>query len=62
MAGRTDLYFPPEDSAAAVAHMPRVELRVIDSVWGHRAGAPNSPAEDIAFVEKAIGDLLATSD
>jgi homoserine O-acetyltransferase len=60
MPGRTDLYFPPEDSAAAVAHMPRAELRVIESVWGHRAGSPNSAPEDIAFIEQAIRDLLAT--
>ena len=34
MPSRTDLYFPPEDSAAAVKHMPRAELRVIESLWG----------------------------
>jgi len=59
MPCRTDLYFPPEDSAAAVAHMPRAELRIIESVWGHRAGSPNSSPVDIAFVEQAIRDLLA---
>lgn len=58
MPSRTDLYFPPEDSAAAVRFMPNAELRVIDSIWGHRAGAPNSDPKDIAFVEKAIADLL----
>ncbi len=60
MPSRTDLYFPPEDSAAAVKHMPRAELRVIESVWGHRAGSPNSDPRDIAFIEQAIRDLLAT--
>jgi homoserine O-acetyltransferase len=60
MPSRTDLYFPPEDSAAAVAYMPRAELRVIESVWGHRAGSPNSAPEDIAFIEQAIRDLLAS--
>ncbi|MGD9656751.1 MAG: alpha/beta fold hydrolase [Methylocystis sp.] len=58
MPGRTDLYFPPEDSAMAVALMRNAELRVIDSVWGHRAGAPNSPEKDVAFVEAALRDLL----
>ena len=58
MPCRTDLYFPPEDSAAAVSRMPRAELRVIESVWGHRAGSPNSDPRDIAFIEKAIRDLL----
>ena len=58
MPSRTDLYFPPEDSAAAVAHMPNAELRVLESIWGHRAGGPNSDPRDIAFVERAIRDLL----
>lgn len=60
MPSRTDMYFPPEDSAAAVEHMPRAELRVIDSLWGHRAGSPNSDPRDIAFIDSAIRDLLAT--
>lgn len=59
MPSRTDLYFPPEDSAAAVAHMPRAELRLIESLWGHRAGSPNSDPKDIAFIEQAVRDLLA---
>jgi homoserine O-acetyltransferase len=59
MPSRTDLYFPPEDSEAAVREMPRAELRVIESLWGHRAGSPNSDPRDIAFIEQAIRDLLA---
>lgn len=58
MPSRTDLYFPPEDFEAAVRQMPRAELRVIESIWGHRAGGPNSDPKDIAFVEQAIRDLL----
>jgi homoserine O-acetyltransferase/O-succinyltransferase len=58
MPGRTDLYFPPEDSAYEVARMPRAELRVIESVWGHRSGSPNSDPADIAFIDNAIRDLL----
>lgn len=58
MPCRTDLYFPPEDSASAVAKMPNAELRVIDSVWGHRAGGPGGVVEDQRIVEKAISDLL----
>jgi len=59
LPSRTDLYFPPEDSAAAVRHMPNAELRVIESVWGHRAGSPNSDPRDIAFIDQAIRDLMA---
>ena len=58
MPCRTDLYFPPEDSEAAVRHMPKAELRVIESVWGHRAGGPGTDPKDIAFIETAIRDLL----
>lgn len=59
MPSRTDLYFPPEDSAAAVRLMPNAELRVIESVWGHRAGAPGGDPRDIAFIEAAAAELLA---
>lgn len=59
MPSRSDLYFPPEDSANEVAHMPNAELRVIESCWGHRAGAPGGDPRDIAFIEQGIADLLA---
>ena len=42
MPCRHDLYFPPEDSEIEVSHMPNAELRVIESVWGHRAGSPGT--------------------
>lgn len=61
MPSRTDLYFTPEDSAYEVSRMPRAELRVIPSIWGHRAGGPASPPEDIAFVEAAVRELLAAA-
>jgi homoserine O-acetyltransferase len=38
--------------------MPNAELRVIESVWGHRAGGPGTDPKDIAFIETAIRDLL----
>jgi homoserine O-acetyltransferase/O-succinyltransferase len=58
MPSRTDLYFPPEDSEIEVAHMPNAELRVLPSIWGHRAGAPGGDPADIAFIDGAIADLL----
>jgi len=58
MPSRTDMYFPPEDSANAVACMPRAELRVLDSVWGHRAGSAGSDPRDITQIDRAIRDLL----
>jgi len=59
MPSRTDLYFPPEDSELEVSHMPNAELRVLESVWGHRAAAPGTDAADIAFLDASIRDLLA---
>jgi len=54
----TDLYFPPEDSAAEVARLPQAELRPIDSLWGHAAGAGPTPA-DAAFIDGSIAEWLA---
>lgn len=58
MPCRSDLYFPPEDSAIEVDHMPRAELRVIPSVWGHMAGGGMNP-EDMMFINTALAELLA---
>ena len=58
MPGQTDIYFPPEDSAYEVAHMPNAEYRPIPSIWGHWAGGGRNPA-DVAFIDKALKELLA---
>ena len=58
MPGKTDTYFPPEDSEYEVAHMPNAELRPIPSIWGHWAGSGRNP-EDTAFIDRALKDLLA---
>lgn len=59
MPGETDLYFPVDDSAIEVSHMRNAELRPIPSVWGHYAGGGANP-EDVAFVDAALKELLAT--
>ncbi|GAB7524541.1 alpha/beta fold hydrolase [Paraburkholderia sp. 2C] len=59
MPGRTDLYFPPEDSAYEVSKMPNAQLRPIESVWGHFAGGPAANATDIKFIDRAVRDILA---
>lgn len=58
MPGRTDLYFPPEDSAYEVRHMPNAELRPIDSIWGHFAGGPGINPQDARFIDHAVKELL----
>jgi homoserine O-acetyltransferase len=59
MPGRTDLYFPPEDSEIEVSLLTRGELRVIPSVWGHYAGGGRSQA-DVEFIDAALQELLAS--
>lgn len=60
MPCRTDLYFPPEDSAIEVAHLPNAEMRVIPSVWGHMAGGGINP-DDAKFINTALGELLTAA-
>jgi homoserine O-acetyltransferase len=58
MPAEKDLYFPPEDEAWAVSHMPNAELRVIPGVWGHFAGGGPNPV-DTAFINAGVAELLA---
>jgi homoserine O-acetyltransferase len=58
MPGRTDLYFPPEDSELEVALLPEARLEVIPSDWGHYAGGGRDP-EDTAFIDRELMRLLA---
>jgi homoserine O-acetyltransferase len=57
MPGRTDLYFPPEDSEAEVSLLRNGRLRPIPSIWGHYAGGGRSP-EDVAFIDDAVRQLI----
>ena len=59
MPCRTDLYFPPEDNANEVSHMPNAEFRPIESIWGHLAGGPGWNPPDAKFVDDALRELLA---
>jgi homoserine O-acetyltransferase len=59
MPASTDLYFPPEDNAIEVSHMPNAELRIIDTVWGHFAGGPGTSPADIKTLDEALRELLA---
>lgn len=58
MPGRTDLYFPPEDSEFEVAHMPNAKLIVFESVWGHFAGGPGTSPVDVKFLDEKLKELL----
>jgi homoserine O-acetyltransferase/O-succinyltransferase len=60
MPAEKDLYFPPEDNAYEVRHMPNAELRVIPGVWGHFAGGGlDADRTDTKFIDDALKELLA---
>jgi homoserine O-acetyltransferase len=58
MPGRTDLYFPPEDSEFEVANMPNAEFVPIPSIWGHFAGGPGTSPVDVEFIDSKIKELM----
>lgn len=60
MPGRTDLYFPPEDSEFEVANMPNAEFIPFESVWGHFAGGPGTSPDDVRFLDRKLKELLAS--
>uniref|UniRef100_UPI002869817E alpha/beta fold hydrolase n=1 Tax=Deinococcus sp. TaxID=47478 RepID=UPI002869817E len=60
MPGETDLYFRVADNAAELDHLRFGELSPIPSIWGHRAGAPASIPEDLAFQRAAVQGWLAS--
>lgn len=59
MPGATDAYFRVDDNQQELQHLPRGELKVIPSDWGHRAGNPVLQPDDTAFINSAVTDLLA---
>lgn len=57
MPGRTDLYFPPEDSELECALLPEPRLAPIPSIWGHYAGGGRTQ-EDLEFIDRELASLL----
>lgn len=58
MPCKQDMYFVLEEALNEVAAIPGAKIRVIDSPFGHCAGAPDLSATDTAMVEAAIRELL----
>ncbi len=56
----TDLYFRVADNEAEAVHLRHARLAPIQSIWGHRAGAPNGIPEEFAFLKREIRDWLET--
>jgi homoserine O-acetyltransferase len=59
MPASTDLYFTPEDCQAEADLIPNSTYKVIESIWGHRAGNPYENADDEAFIKQAVAELLS---
>jgi homoserine O-acetyltransferase len=58
LPSETDLYFRVADNAWEVQHLPNAELRILPSIWGHRAGNPRDTPQDAAFLRSAVAGLL----
>ena len=56
--GQQDLYFPPEEMAWEVEHMPNAELRTIPGAWGHFSEVGIDPACN-EFLGNSIRTLLS---
>ena len=59
MPASSALYFTVEDSRRETALMPHAELRVIESIWGHRAGNPWQCPHDEAVIRVVVQKLLS---
>ena len=56
----TDLYFPPEDNAIEVEHMPNASLRPYVSAWGHCAASPGRRGTAFThFLDACAWELLS---
>lgn len=53
MPGKTDLYFPPEDSDYEVSRIANAVIHPIESVWGHFAGRGLNP-KDNALIDNQL--------
>ncbi len=54
----TDLYFRVADNALELAELRHGELKVIPSIWGHRAGNPAGIPDDEKFLTDAVRSWL----
>ncbi len=54
-----DLYFTEADCAAEAARIPNATLRIIHSIWGHRAGNPVRSPSDAEFLKQAVWEWMS---
>ncbi|ROW03264.1 hypothetical protein VSDG_01523 [Cytospora chrysosperma] len=62
LPGKTDLYFPPDDSEYEVKCMSEGRGKCIPfpSIWGHWAGGPGTSKADLSWLDGQLKVLLAT--
>jgi homoserine O-acetyltransferase len=58
MPASTDMYFVPQDNGAEVEKMPRAQLRVFHTPWGHCVGSPGRVPEFQQALDEAAAELL----
>jgi homoserine O-acetyltransferase len=58
MPSSTDMYFVSQENASEVENMPRAELRVFDTAWGHCVGSPGRVPEFQRALDEAAAELL----
>ncbi|PIA99299.1 hypothetical protein CB0940_02550 [Cercospora beticola] len=63
LPGRTDLYFPPEDSEDEVARMRTGVGKCVpfESIWGHWAGGPGQSVEDVKWLDQQLREFFASN-
>lgn len=59
LPGKTDLYFPPEDSEIEVANMTEGvgQTEAFPSMWGHWAGGPGDSKEDVKWLDEKLKEM-----
>ncbi|CZR66135.1 probable homoserine acetyltransferase family protein [Phialocephala subalpina] len=59
LPGKTDLYFPPEDSEIEVGNMKEGvgKLDVFPSIWGHWAGGPGDSKDDVEWLDEKLREI-----
>nr|UWK20223.1 homoserine acetyltransferase [Trichoderma stromaticum] len=60
LPGKTDLYFPPEDSEYEVQHMAKGVGKCVPfpSIWGHWAGGPGDSKADLKWLDDQLKAFL----
>jgi len=60
LPGKTDLYFPPEDSEYEVECMSEGvgTCTPFPSIWGHWAGGPGQSIEDVEWLDEKLKEFL----